>query len=288
MLYLRNTNQQQSLDRGIRRGPTVTTSTISASLVTNQFSSSFYVLDDGATQFAATSSFSGSFVAISNSIISASVSGSAPSNVSLIISSSDGSLYFTGSSTGSEVNFNFPSIGGVNYLISAQVTSGSLVPTGQGLYRTSYTGYFADNPNWFETASVIAGGANTSPIALGSATGSGNNFSIEWKGYFTPSTTELYTFINTSDDASYVWLGGAATASVMQTSTALINNGGVHSVQTVTGSISLVSGSLYPMRIQYGEFTGGEEFTMSFYTPTIATSSNFTGYITYNTSSNGF
>ncbi len=34
----------------------------------------------------------------------------------------------------------------------------------------------------------------------------GSNFSVQWLGYFLPSTTETYTFFTSSDDASYVWV----------------------------------------------------------------------------------
>ena len=166
--------------------------------------------------------------------------------------------------------------------------TGSLIPTGPGLYRTSYTGYFADDPNWFDTATPISGGPDVGVIELGFATGSGNFFSIEWEGYFKPLYTERYTFILESDDASYLWMSGSATASLMTTSSALINNGGVHGIVLVTGSINLTSGSYVPMKIQFGEAGGGEILTMSFYSPSTPTASNFTGYTLYNTSSNGF
>lgn len=162
------------------------------------------------------------------------------------------------------------------------------VANAAGLYRTSYTGYFADDPNWFATATPISGGVNLSPLALGTYTGSGNNFSLQWLGYFIPNTSETYSFYLGTDDASYLWLGGSATATTLYTSSALVQNPGTHSVQTETGSIGLVSGSVYAIRVQYGENLGGEIFSMSISTPTIPKTENVSGSIYYNSGSNGF
>ena len=162
------------------------------------------------------------------------------------------------------------------------------VANAAGLYRTSYTGYFADDPNWFATATPISGGVNLSPLRLGTATGSGDNFSMQWLGYFIPNTCETYSFYLGSDDAAYMWLGSSAEAVTLTTSSALIENPGTHSFATVTGSVGLVSGSLNPIRIQYGENLVGELFSWSISTPTVPQTENVSAYIYYNSGSNGF
>jgi hypothetical protein len=166
------------------------------------------------------------------------------------------------------------------------------VATGNGLYRTQYQGYFDGVPSWFDTAvsaSVSANGPNTGSINPG-FTGSSATItdeSVQWLGYFTPTTTENYTFFALTDDAMYMWIGNDATASY---TTASINIGtSSPGPLSLTGSvISLTSGSFYPMRIQFGEASGGEYLTMSYSTPTIAKTENWSSNIYYNTSSRGF
>lgn len=164
--------------------------------------------------------------------------------------------------------------------------------TGIGLYRTQYTGYFAGNPAFFDTAVSRSGsfnGPNTGSInpAFTGSEGSINNISVQWLGYFTPTTTENYEFQATSDDAMYMWIGNDATASYT-TASINIGNGGL-GPHYLTGSIvSLTSGSFYPMRIQFGEAAGGEYLTMSYSTPTISQTTNWSSNMYYNTASNGF
>ncbi len=160
--------------------------------------------------------------------------------------------------------------------------------TGIGLYRTTYNGYFNDSPAFFTTASVISSSADLSPLTASFATVT-SFASAQWLGYFEPRTSETYSFSLSTDDGSYLWIGNSATASTVTTATALINNGGLHAVVTVTGSIGLVSGSLYPIRIQYGNNTSSVAvFSASFQTPTISDTQNWSGSIYYNTASNGF
>ncbi|HVN73497.1 MAG TPA: PKD domain-containing protein [Methanoregula sp.] len=63
-------------------------------------------------------------------------------------------------------------------------------------------------------------------------TGRDDNFSVAWDGYFLVNTADTYTFSLRSDDGSWLWVDG----------TQLINNGGDHSVTTVTGTIALAPG----------------------------------------------
>jgi hypothetical protein len=165
--------------------------------------------------------------------------------------------------------------------------TGSITPTGIGLFRTQYNGYFAGVPSWFDTA-VQSGsiGPNTGSINPG-FTSSVDFRSAQWLGYFTPTTTENYTFFAISDDAMYMWIGNDATASY---TTASINIGtGNNGPNYLTGSVvSLTSGSFYPMRIQWGENAGGEYLTMSYSTATITKTENWSSNMYYNTSSNGF
>jgi hypothetical protein len=150
-----------------------------------------------------------------------------------------------------------------------------------GLCGTRYVGYYNDNPNWFLTASPQGDTNSLSSIDRFTSSTQTNqdNYSWEWIGYFKANSNEAYTFYTSSDDSSFLWLGNAA-ASGYLTSNALVNNGGLHGKLEKQGTTSnpLVSGQYYPIRIQYGEKTGGDIITISFSTNTKSKTTNGTGY----------
>ena len=166
------------------------------------------------------------------------------------------------------------------------------VPYLAGLYKTTYAGYFNDVPSWFATATPTTFGTNpatsvqTTAISE-SAANDGEQFSCQWLGYFKPTTTETYTFYTSSDDASYMWIGNNA-VSGFTTTNATVKNGGLHGTTEQSGTIALTAGTYYPVRIQFGEFTGGDVLTFNFSTPTITKTTNVTGLVFYNPSTNGF
>ena len=161
-----------------------------------------------------------------------------------------------------------------------------------GLYKTTYSGYFADNVSFFATATPQAFGTNpatssqTTSISE-SGSGDGDNFSCQWLGYFKPTTTQTYTFYTNSDDASYVWVGSNA-ISGFTTANATVNNGGAHGPTETSGSIALTAGVYYPIRIQFGEAGGGDVMTFNFSTSTITKTTNVTGLVFYNSTTNNF
>ena len=161
-----------------------------------------------------------------------------------------------------------------------------------GLFKTTYSGYFADNVSFFATATPTTYGANpatsvqTTTISEPSSN-DGSNFSVQWLGYFLPSTTETYTFFTSSDDASYVWVGSNA-VSGFTTGNATVNNGGLHGNQERSGTASLTTGVYYPIRIQFGEQGGGDVMTFNYSTPTITKTTTVTGRVFYNSATNGF
>lgn len=175
----------------------------------------------------------------------------------------------------------------------------TFVPYAAGLFKTTYAGYFGslsgnpslDNVNFFATATPQAFGSNpatsvqTTAITE-AATDDGSSFSCQWLGYFKPTTTETYTFFTSSDDASYVWVGNTA-ISGFTTANPTVNNGGLHGTQERSGSVALTAEIYYPIRIQFGENGGGDVLTFSYSTPTITKTTNVTGLIFYNTSTNG-
>jgi hypothetical protein len=168
----------------------------------------------------------------------------------------------------------------------------SWVPYTAGLYKTTYSGYFADVVSFFATATPQAFGANPATSVQTTSifepgTDDGSNFSCQWLGYFKPTTTETYTFYTSSDDASYVWLGDNAITG-FTTVNATVNNGGAHGTTEKSGTIALTAGVYYPIRIQFGEQGGGDVLTFNFSTPTITKTSNVTGLVFYNAATNNF
>jgi hypothetical protein len=165
-------------------------------------------------------------------------------------------------------------------------------PYTAGLYKTTYNGYFADNVNFFTNATVQAFGANPATsiqttIIEEPGTDDGSTFSCQWLGYFLPSSTETYTFYTTSDDASYVWIGGVA-QSGYTTTNAIVQNGGLHGVMEKFGTINLTAGTYYPIRIQFGENGGGDVMEFNYSTPSLPKTNIVTGNVFYNTTTNNF
>ena len=165
-------------------------------------------------------------------------------------------------------------------------------PYSAGLYKTTYSGYFNDVPSFFATATPASVGGNPATSVQTTAisepaTDDGSNFSCQWLGYFKPTTTETYTFYTSSDDASYVWVGATA-ISGFTTSNPVVNNGGLHGNTEKFGSIALTAGVYYPIRIQFGELSGGDVMTFNYSTPTITKTTNVTGLVFYNNTTNGF
>lgn len=149
-----------------------------------------------------------------------------------------------------------------------------------GLSGTRYNGYFNDNVNWFKTAPVH--GDSNNPTSINNFSSVDDYYSWQWIGYFRANSNEAYTFYTNSDDASYLWLGNNAINSYT-TENALVNNGGLHPTQEISGTSSvLVSGQYYPIRIQFGENEGGDIITVSFSTDTISKTTNGSGYYFYN------
>ena len=224
------------------------------------------------------------FNAVSGSFNTATLNGNGTFTIDIIAdNTTEGTQTFT-------VSVRSGSTSGTILVTSGSVTVNdtSLTPAAigdvAGLYRTTYTGYFADDPTFFATATVNATAVNLSPIGDGDP--GFEPFSTQHLGYFKPATTETYTFYLTSDDASFMWLDANA-VSGFNTGNAFINNGGVHGSNEVSASIALTAGVYYPIRIQYGDQSGGDVLELEFSTPTITKDENVTGLIFYNSTTNG-
>jgi len=152
-----------------------------------------------------------------------------------------------------------------------------------GLTWGYYTGYFADNVNFF-TGAPSASGVVTSIPSINAGTDgyvpadqSWSNYSVQWTGYFLSNYTGSWTFYTSSDDASYLWIGPNATSG-FTTANANVNNSGTHPVQERSGNVSLVAGQYYPIRIQFGENGGGDNMIVSFSNPVLTKTTNGQGF----------
>ena len=133
-----------------------------------------------------------------------------------------------------------------------------------GLFGKRYVGYFADDVKWWDTAQLQ--GQTNLTTNITSFTSGGDFYSWQWMGYFRPNVTGTWTFYTTSDDASYLWIGNTSVIGYT-TSNALVNNGGLHPSIKTSGTISLNADIYYPIRIMFGELTGGDVMSVSFTPP---------------------
>ena len=130
-----------------------------------------------------------------------------------------------------------------------------------------YATYFNDVQSFFSTTSVTVsrydaainystngGWGSIVPPATGS-TADPNSFSTRWSGRLSLAAG-TYTFWLTSDDASWLWLGGNALAATPSNTTAFINNSGLHSSATVSASAIFTTNCLQDFKLHYGENTG--------------------------------
>jgi hypothetical protein len=99
-------------------------------------------------------------------------------------------------------------------------------------------------------------------------------YSVEWTGYFRPNVTGIWTFNMYTDNNGYMWIGSPAHAGY-STSNSLITN---TNVTNGSGSISLVAGVYYPIRIRFTELFGGDNASMYFTSPNGMSSYDGTGF----------
>lgn len=156
-------------------------------------------------------------------------------------------------------------------------------PTKDGLTWSYYTGYFAENVNYF-TGTPVASGVVTAIPDINGGTGgyvpvndSREYYSVQWVGYFLSNYTGSWTFYTTSDDASYLWIGPNAVTGYT-TMNANVNNSGLHGMVKKSGVVSLVAGKYYDLRIQFGENQYGDDMIVSFQNPGLSETTNGSGF----------
>ena len=99
-----------------------------------------------------------------------------------------------------------------------------------GLLKAEYLGYHEDDLTWFKSKTPWQTSVVTS---VDLQTHQGENFSIQWTGYFIPTETGKWTITSTSDDGSGVWIGESAINQVPQ-SIAMLSAPGIHGPYTIS------------------------------------------------------
>ncbi|UOG77194.1 T9SS type A sorting domain-containing protein [Hymenobacter tibetensis] len=129
--------------------------------------------------------------------------------------------------------------------------------------------------------SGTAAWGNIIPPAAGNTTNL-DSYSARYRGSINIAQAGTYTFYLSSDDASYLWIDGAAVPAVPTLGTALINNGGTHGAQERTSATINLSAGLHNILLFYGEQFGENTFTFS-YAGTTATGVTIAKQIVPNT-----
>lgn len=160
-----------------------------------------------------------------------------------------------------------------------------------GLFRRKANGESSgDNPTWFDlNQGLVTSQYNTTTFIGTDIQDTSATFSLEFRGYFCPTTTANYTFRTTSDDGSWLWIGIPATDPT--TSNANVSNGGAHGNITVSSirAVRLTAGIYYPIRVLMWDSGGGWLLTTEYSTNGgLAWSDDFSGQIWYNSVTNGF
>lgn len=90
-----------------------------------------------------------------------------------------------------------------------------------------------------------------------------DNFSVRWSGQLIPRFSETYTFRTTTDDGVRLWIKPAGTDSWIT----LVDNWGPHAAVEDTGSVALVAGRTYDIRMDYYESGGAAVARLAWSSP---------------------
>jgi len=156
-----------------------------------------------------------------------------------------------------------------------------------GLYRSQYASWpnqNTANPTWFDgkTATATAVSSDFSLTLTAGETSRG----YQWLGYIKPDYTGTWTFTTagvTVDDCLTIWIGPSA-LSGYTTGNAVANI----SLASGSGTISLTSGTYYPIRVQYANNSGPGTNHLRWSRNASTPSTDFSSLVFYNSSTNGF
>lgn len=141
----------------------------------------------------------------------------------------------------------------------ASVTTATL-----GLWRKKFLGNFGESPNdgcdvtFCRTTQGFFGKPDTY-VSFGSQTDpTEENYTFEWVGYFKAPSSGDFNFYISSDDDVFFWIGTNALGTANTELNAHMGVSGGNETKN-TNSVTLVANQYYPVRIQFGEYTGAEQ-----------------------------
>jgi hypothetical protein len=166
----------------------------------------------------------------------------------------------------------------INLTGTAQVTAtvGLLVDStnrSAGIQRITYSGYWANDSTWFNTATSTASNVVTN-FTIASEP---SNTSEQYFGTFLADYTGTWTFTITSDDESALWIGDAAGFGY--------NIGNASAVASYLGpgtvTVSMVAGQYYFIRVMYGNGPASGSLNLTYSHTGQSTTNDFTGKLFY-------
>ena len=138
----------------------------------------------------------------------------------------------------------------MSIIIPGTVSAAPAVGTGTGLSaKYYYTKDLTGNCISRIDSNISFNWGNGSP----DRTIAGDTFSAQWTGKVQPLYSEDYTFYTTSDDGVRLWVNGVL----------LIDNWTGHSAIENKGTITLIAGQKYDIKLQYYESTGAAQISLS-------------------------
>lgn len=156
-----------------------------------------------------------------------------------------------------------------------------------GLFRSQYSGWpnqNTANPTWFDGKTPVA--TTTSTDFSLTLTAAETSRAYQWLGYIKPDYTGTWTFTTSGvsiDDCLTIWIGSSA-LSGYTTGNAVANI----SITSGSGTISLTSGTYYPIRVQYANNGGPGTNHLRWGRNGSTPSTDFSGLVYYNSATNGF
>ena len=152
------------------------------------------------------------------------------------------------------------------------------LPLEAGGFRKTYSGNFDGVATWFATA-TSTGTTVTANFAIPSEP---TSTSEQYLGYIRSDYTGTWTFSMNSDDKALLWIGANAVSGYTAGNALIATNN-----NTVTGTISMVAGHFYPVRLQYGNGPGPGVLDLTYAHTGQSATNNFTGKLYYNRLTNG-
>ena len=155
-----------------------------------------------------------------------------------------------------------------------------------GLYGKRYVGYYPDNGgvNAFGTLLRSSGtnsvhGDEEATVDFYNFTSSDrqdyDDYSWQWLGYFKAPYTDDFVFrIANVDDAVDLWIGNNAVSGFTSQNR---TTGGLYMADNPSDPIPMVGGQYYPVRLQFSESGGADQFILEYSSSIESNISNFQG-----------